>query len=166
MLFRSQEGKILIAQINAGALSANHYFNGVAMSARQGWTDAAGFPTAVAPSWVLCPAGHYAGLNFVQFWHPDWRAHVLKELANAVDIGANGVFIDEFSAVIDQLRGDCAQPRFAGVDFELEMLTLLREMKAYVATRNLDRRFYFVVSDGQTVYRKYPQLAEIGRAHV
>ena len=157
------EGKIVIAQVNAAALSASHYLNGVPMSARKYWTTADGSPTAEAPNWLLCANGAYSGLNFTAYWHADWKKHVLKEVEHAIVIGANGVFLDEFSATIDQLKSNpaCAAGKAAGIDLELEMLRLAQEVRQFVKSKNLSRKFYIIGGDGQAVFNKYKDVVNV-----
>jgi uncharacterized protein (TIGR01370 family) len=154
------EGKIFLAYIAAGSLTKTKYFNGVPMSARSSWTDASGTPTANAPIWLLCADQTYAGLNWVAFWYPAWKQHLLTEVEYAITIGANGVYLDEFDAIVGRLNRDpaCAGGKAAGVDLELEMLRLVQEIRAYVQSRALGRPFPIVVFDGRDIHSKYPDV--------
>jgi hypothetical protein len=101
-------------------------------------------------------------LNWVAFWHPDWKRHLFAELDHAIAIGANGVYLDEFDAVPFRLRSDpgCSRGLADGVDLEGEMRRLVQEIRAYVDSRVLDRRFYLVAFDGRALYKKYRDAVE------
>jgi uncharacterized protein (TIGR01370 family) len=152
------EGKVFLAYIGLSGLSTHHYLNGVPMSARANWVDAKGQPTASAPWWLLCPVGEYPGLNKVAFWAQEWKQHLLTQVEHAIIIGANGVFLDEFDGTAYRLTvidPTCARGLAVGLDLEREMIRLLEEIRAYVESKQLGRRFLIVVSDGRATLKKY-----------
>ncbi len=130
------------------------------MSARAGWVDSRGKPTAFAPWWLLCPVGDYPGLNKVAFWAPEWKQHLLTELDYAITVGANGVFLDEFDGTAYRLTNDpdCARIVPPGIDLEGEMIQLLREIRGHIDAKGLGRPFWIVVSDGRAIFWRYPDL--------
>ena len=151
------QGKVFLAYINAGGLGADKYFNGVPMSARASWTDANGQPTASAPAWLLCADTSYSRLNWVLFYHPDFKKHLLTEVDYAITIGANGIVLDAIAAVVGKLRNDpsCARGQADNVDLAFEARRLVQEVRAYVKGKGLSRSFYVIASDGRDIYRKY-----------
>jgi uncharacterized protein (TIGR01370 family) len=157
----SAQGKVLLAYIDLPSLGGDHPLNGVAMSARAHWIDAAGQPTANAPFWLLCSNSIYSKLNWVAYWHPEWKRHIVAEIDHAITIGANGVFLDAVTAgtwILGVANPGCASGKANGIDLKYEMKRFVQEIKAYVISRKLDRLFHVVISDGRGVYDAYPDL--------
>lgn len=103
------------------------------------------------PAWLTEKTQGWPGNYLVRFWQPEWRAHAEQRLAEIVDAGFDGVYLDRVDSW-EEMAGEQASAR-------ADMMALVKHLAAFAKSKRAD--FLVFVQNGEELLQDTAYAAAI-----